>query len=262
MPDVLTPTLPAGPVQHAFHAFLNAADTAARAEAFASLIREVRPGADGNWKGSALGELLAAVEPPGESRDRFGAALAALLAETDATNLVACAGIPGHRGFFSEFGDRLANRILPSPADGRDLRELVHRLYGSDAIVRGFGGLPLDLFHRVAGAFTQAPPPGSWDGLRAAFADGFRLLLSRVETEGLSPKVRARASAGPVSASPFHRIEPRARPCWRLGSRAAIRRTRPCGSGRSRASAARRPASSSSISRALASVSTSSSPWR
>ena len=58
----------------------------------------------------------------------------------------------------------------------------------------------------MAGALTQAPPSGSWDGLRAAFADGFRLLLSRVETEGLSPKLRARASSGPVSASPFHRI--------------------------------------------------------
>ncbi len=206
MPDAPAPALPAGPARNAFEAFLVAADTAARAEAFASLIHALRPGADGNWKGSALGELLAEVEPPGESRDRFGTALAALLAETDATNLVACAGIPGHRGFFSEFGDRLANRILPSPADERDLRELVHRLYGSDATVRGFGGLPLDLFHRVAGAFELAPPPGSWDGLRAAFADGFRLLLSRVETEGLSPKVRARASAGPVSASPFHRI--------------------------------------------------------
>ena len=206
MPDVLTPTLQAGPGREAFDAFVLAADAAARAEAFTALIHAVRPGDDGGWKGGTLVELLASVEPPGESRDRFGAALAALLAETDATNLVACAGIPGHRGFFSEFGDRLASRILPAPADERDLRGLVHRLYGSDAVVRGFGDLPLDLFHRVAGAFTQAPPPGSWNGLRAAFADGFRLLLSRVETEGLSPKVRARASAGPVSASPFHRI--------------------------------------------------------
>jgi site-specific recombinase len=82
----------------------------------------------------------------------------------------------------------------------------VHRLYSSESGVRNFGGLPLDFFHRVAVAFKEAPPAGSWDGLRSACADGFRLLLSRVEAEGLSPKVRARASAGPVSASPFHRI--------------------------------------------------------
>lgn len=187
-----------------FDAFVSAPDAAARAEAFAALIHAVRPGADGSWKTGMLPVLLDAVDEPGEARERFGAALAALLAETDATNLVACAGIPGHRGFLAEFGDRLARHLLPAPADERDLRELVHRLYGTEASVRSFGSVPLDLFHRAAGAFEHAPPPGSWDGPRAAFADGFRLLLSRVETEGLSPKLRARASAGPVSMSPFH----------------------------------------------------------
>jgi len=187
-------------------AFVSADDAASRAEAFAALIHAVRPGSDGSWKTGMLPVLLDAVEEPGDAREGFGAALAALLAETDATNLVACAGIPGHRGFLAEFGDRLARHLLPAPADERDLRELVHRLYSTEASVRAFGSLPLDLFHRVAGAFGHAPPPGSWDGLRAAFADGFHLLLSRVETEGLSPKLRARASAGPVSASPFHRL--------------------------------------------------------
>ena len=201
-----TPAMPAGPARDAFHAFVSAADTATRAEAFASLIHAVRPGPESTWKGSALAALLDAVEAAGEARDRFGAALTQLLAATDATNLIACAGIPGHRGFFSEFGDRLASHLLPSPGNERDLRELAHRLYRTAHDAGTFGGLPLDLFHRVAAAFREAPPPGAWDGLRAAFADGFRLLLSRIETEGLSPKVRARASAGPVSASPFHRI--------------------------------------------------------
>ena len=217
MPDVPSPDvtpraaaaaadIPDGPVREAFDAFVSAGDAVARAESFGALVRAVRPAGRDGWKGSTLAALLAAVETPGPSRERFGAALAELLAETDATDLAACAGIPGHRGFFSEFGDRLANRLLPSPANQRDLRELVHRLYPSEAAVHRFGGLPLDLFHRVAAAFRDAPPPGAWDGLKAALADGFRLLLSRVETEGLSPKVRARGTAGPVSASPFHRI--------------------------------------------------------
>jgi len=187
-------------------AFVSAPDAAARASAFAALIHAVRPDADGSWKTGMLPVLIDMVAEPGDAKERFGAALATLLKETDATNLVACAGIPGHRGFLAEFGDRLARHVLPAPANERDLRELVHRLYRTEASVRTFGSLPLDLFHRVAGAFEHAPPPGSWDGLRAAFADGFRLLLSRVETEGLSPKLRARASAGPVSASPFRRL--------------------------------------------------------
>ncbi len=142
-----------------FEALLSATNAAARAEAFAALIHAVRPPSDLDWKRGALTTLLDAVEQPGPARERFGAALSALLAETDATNLIACAGIPGHRGFFSEFGDRLASRLLPSPVDERDLRGLVHRLYRTEHAVRAFGGLPLDLFHRVAGAFTQAPPP-------------------------------------------------------------------------------------------------------
>jgi site-specific recombinase len=129
-----------------------------------------------------------------------------VLADTDATNLVACAGIPGNRGFFTELGDRLAGHLLPAPSDDRDLRELVHRLYGSEEAVASFAALPLDLFHRLALALGSAAPDGAWDGPREALADGFRLLLTRVEAEGLSPKVRARATAGPVAASPFHRI--------------------------------------------------------
>ena len=201
-----SPAVPDGSLRDAFEAFVSASDASARAEAFASLVHAARPDPGGAWKGGALASLLDAVEAAGGPGERFGAALASLLTETDATNLVACAGIPGHRGFFSEFGDRLANHLLPSPADERDLRGLVHRLYRTAHDVQTLGGLPLDLFHRVVGAFEKAPPAGSWDGLRAAFADGFRLLLSRVEAEGLSPKVRARASTGPVSASPFHRI--------------------------------------------------------
>ena len=201
-----SPAMPAGAARDAFEAFVSAADPAARADAFVSLIHATRPGGTATWKDSALTGLLGAVDAAGDARERFGAALAALLAATDATNLVACAGIPGHRGFLSEFGDRLANHLLPSPGNERDLRELAHRLYRTEHDVQAFGRLPLDLFHRVLGAFSASPPPGAWEGLRAAFADGFRLLLSRVEAEGLSPKVRARASAGPVSASPFHRI--------------------------------------------------------
>ena len=60
-----TPAMPAGPAQDAFHAFVSAADTATRAEAFASLIHAVRPGPESTWKGSALAALLDAVEAAG-----------------------------------------------------------------------------------------------------------------------------------------------------------------------------------------------------
>ena len=116
------------------------------------------------------------------------------------------AGIPGHRGFFSEFSDRFANHLLPSPRDERDFRLLAVRLFQTERDVRTLGEAPLDLFHRVAAAVASAPPSAAWNGVRAAFVDAFRLLLTRVESEGLSPKVRGRATPGPVSASAFHRV--------------------------------------------------------
>jgi site-specific recombinase len=201
-----TPFRPDGPVRSAFERFVAAATTAGRTTAFADLVRAIRPGPDGSWKNSQLGALLDLVEQSADARAQFGAALAAVLAATDATNLIACAGIPGTRGFFTELGDRLANHLLPAPSDERDLRVLVHRLYPTAAAVESFGALPLDLFHRLAQAFASASPAGAWDGAREGFVDGFRLLVARVESEGLSPKVRARGTLGPVSASPFYRL--------------------------------------------------------
>jgi len=132
-------------------------------------------------------------------------ALAAFFAGVDATNLVGVAGIPGQRGFFNEFSDRLAGHLLPAPCEGRDLRELAHRLCSTRQDIERLRDVPPELFHRVVATLAAAPPPDAWDGVRGAFADGFRLLLTRVESEGLSPKLRSRASACAVSASPFHR---------------------------------------------------------
>jgi len=203
---VAAPALPDGALREAFNAFVAAPDAESRADAFAALGRAVRPESGRGWKEGGLAALSAAIRSPGPAQERFGAALAALLAETDATDLIACAGIPGHRGFFSELGDRIAGHLLPSPSTERDFRNLVHRIYDSSHAVEQFGGIPLDLFHSLAGAFAQVPPPLAWQTTREEFADGFRLLLSRVESEGLAPKLRARSSAETVSASPFHRL--------------------------------------------------------
>ena len=190
-----------------FDAFLSAGDAPTRAAAFASLIREARPGAGGNWKGSALAALLDAVEQPGEAaRTGLGRRWRLFwLKPTRPTSWRAQASRDIGASFPS-LGTGWPAACSRRPATSAISRYLAHRLYDSEARVHAFGSLPLDLFHRVVGAFREAPPPGSWDGVRAAVADGFRLLLSRVEAEGLSPKVRARASAGPVSASPFHRL--------------------------------------------------------
>jgi site-specific recombinase len=197
-----TSSTPAGA---ALSAFVAAPDAPARADAFVALVQVIRLPDDATGSAAALVEVLDRVEPAGKDRDRFGEALAAFFSGVDATNLVGVAGIPGQRGFFNEFSDRLAGHLLPAPREGRDLRELAHRLFSTRQETERLREMPPELFHRVVAALAASPPPGAWDGIRAAFADGFRLLLTRVESEGLSPKLRSRATACPVSASPFHR---------------------------------------------------------
>ena len=253
-----TATAPALPAGDEFDAFVGATDVAGRTTAFVRLIRAVRPRTSTAWKDSAIAPLVAALEVPGPRRDRFGAALAALIAETDATNLVSNAGIPGHRGFFAEFGDRLSARLVPQPEDVRDLEALLRHLFRTEADIVRFGEAPLDVFHRLVTLFQAAPPAGAWRGFQATLADGFRLLLSRVESEGLSYKLRVRSSAGPVSESPFFRVQA-AGEALLAGLDGWPRRwpARRRSSARRRASAARRPDASSSTSRRPASASTS-----
>ena len=188
-----------------FEAFCVATDTLGRVNALVDLIITLRVGEDQDPKENGFAGMLRALETSDAGRQRLGAALATLLAETDGTNLFGCTGIPGHRGFLAELGDRLAARLVPLPRNARDLAELSQRLHRSASDVR-IRDMPLDLWHRFVRMFDAAMPPQAWVPLRTAFSDGFRLLLARIENEGLSPKLRARATRGPVFASPFTRL--------------------------------------------------------
>ena len=195
------PALPA-----AFKAFCSAADTLGRVDGFADLISSFRAGGAQPAKDGPFAALIAALEASEDARTRLGVALATLVADTDATNLIGCTGIPGHRGFFAEFGDRLSARLVPVPRNERDLAELAQRLYRSEAEVAHVRDIPLDLWHRFIRVVDASMAAEAWAPLRTAFSDGFRLLLARIENEGLSPKLRARGAGGSVFASPFTRI--------------------------------------------------------
>jgi site-specific recombinase len=115
-------------------------------------------------------------------------------------------GIPGHRGFFSELGERISNRVVPAPDRERDLGRIAQRLFRSPDDVELFRTFPLDLFHRLVRILWVPGQPGDWARLDAGFTDGFRLLIARVRGEGLSPKIRVRGSGDRVADSPFYRI--------------------------------------------------------
>ena len=129
-----------------------------------------------------------------------------MLAGTEGAGFFGEAGLPSQRGFFSELGDRLMRRILPAPRDDRDLARTLGELFSTDAQVERFRRLPPELFHRLVTVLTPPNRSGIWAPVRAAFADGFRLLAARAKAEGLSGKIRVRAKTTGVAASPFYRL--------------------------------------------------------
>jgi len=133
--------------------------------------------------------------------------LSAMLAEAEGASLFGETGLPSQRGFFSELGDRVMDRLLPAPHDRGELTRLVYRLFPSRAHVRRVERIDPQLFDRVVCAMAPAERTAVWRPVREAFADGFRLLAARIQAEGLSAPLRRLGGASRVQESPFYRLE-------------------------------------------------------
>jgi site-specific recombinase len=186
--------------------FLSATSAEDRVDSFVRLIRDARWSDTGPGARSAAGRILDAVEASPEKRERFLGSLSALLAETDGTALFGDVGIPSDRGFLSELGDRISARLIPSPRDAHDLSEIAYRLFRSDSDVETFRNLPLSDVHGLVRLVQDGLSKEAGGVVSGAFADGFRLLLSRIQAHGLSRDLRARSTPGPVYSSPFHNV--------------------------------------------------------
>ena len=190
----------------ALAAFTAATTAGERSDGLVRLVRALRAVEESAAGDRPLAAAIGMLESPGERRELFGRALTGFFTQTDATNLFGDTGIPGVRGFLAEFGDRLSARLVPAPRDDRDPSRALRRLFRTEAEVRRFRERPLDDFHRLVRLFRNAPEPAAWAPVRGAFADGFRLLATRVQAQGLSRKLRARATPVSVADSPFSRI--------------------------------------------------------
>ncbi len=215
--DPLLPGLAA-----ALAGFIAAPDTGARLAGWLALHEWTRAGtrlpdhADDSADGvlgaadtARLRLLLRVLEAAPAVRDALHGALAAVFAGTDATNLLAETGIPHDRGFAAEAARRLWAKVLPEPRDPQELAQFMRHSFPREGHIARLRYLPPDLFVRLLA--VAMPPVGStaWQPLRRAVGDALRLLCTRVEAQGLSRHLRARSTAGPVTASPFWRL-PRA----------------------------------------------------
>ena len=141
-----------------------------------------------------------------EVRERHGAALAAILEETDGVSLFAQAGLPTDRGLLSETFDRLLNSVLPAPREERDLARLLVRLFPTQHEVERFFSLPPDALARFITRVAPLDRAEAWEKPTASLLDAFYILAARVQGLGLSEKLRVRGRGWPVQQSPFCRL--------------------------------------------------------
>jgi site-specific recombinase len=157
--------------------------------------------------GERTRQLVALLDASDDVRRAVVGGLSHIMAGSDASILFSSTGIPVERGFFPELADRLMNHFLPAPRDDHHLGQLLRRTFRNQRHVEPFSGLPPELFHRMAEVLSTAEGQAIWPPIRDAFADGFRLVAARVQAVGLDPAIRARSRPGPVTDSPFFRLE-------------------------------------------------------
>lgn len=188
--------------QERLQAFISAEGGGDRSEAFVRLVRIERTALAASPEAVPL---LSVIQASPELVPRFHGALATFLGETDAAMLFGETGIPAERGFFAELGDRVAQRLVPEPRNDHDLSHILRRLYRTPGDVDALRDLDPRVVHGVGELFAGAGAE-AWAPVRRAYADGFRLLASRVVSHGLARELRARSTPRRVAESPFYRL--------------------------------------------------------
>jgi len=153
------------------------------------------------------GVWISVLEASPELRDRYVAAVASVLEETDGTSMFAEAGLATDRGLLHEFFERILRAVLPAPREETDLAKLFLRVFPTQKEVDRFFNLPPRELGKIASAISPVEYPEAWERPLASLLDAFCLLAARVQGLGLSEKLRARGRGRPVQQSPFYLLQ-------------------------------------------------------
>jgi site-specific recombinase len=164
-------------------------------------------------------------------RAAFRTLFGQVLAETTGLHLLSEVGLPNHRGFFQEAGDRVARRWLPAPPGEHRLVALVARMFPGRKDASWLRGIPAELSVRLIRVLSSSAPSSApaadpaaadaagpptplpaapeetddwiWEPLHACVLDALNLLVLRVSSLGLSFEIRERSPECPLRESPF-----------------------------------------------------------
>ncbi len=208
--ETLPPVIRSG-LERALAGFVQSTTAADRIDGFVGLMEWLRAGGDPASDPFARGvdrlaALADAVDGDAGLRVSFHRAVGAMVSAPAGENLFGETGVPDRGSFTGELVRRLLAYVLPAPRDDHELGRLLRRVFQRERDVASFADLPPARFARLVDLLFPADRPELSAAIAASFADGFRLLATRVQAEGLGEDLRARSRGMPVADSPFLRL--------------------------------------------------------
>jgi site-specific recombinase len=145
--------------------------------------------------------LVVALEKLPAARERFQAAVAAVLESTRGVKLFGEIGLSNDRGLLAETTDRLARRFLPEPPATHELWRLAGHIVRTLDDLSWLGPAADPLLHRLAIAGGDA-----WRPLRSGILDAIGVITTRIAALGMSEALRDRSLTDTVRSSPLYRL--------------------------------------------------------
>jgi site-specific recombinase len=156
---------------------------------------------------SGMQALLLAVDAQPEVRERVLTVLAQTFDDLYLSSLLADHGFAPSAALFSELGERVRGRMLPSSPDTQDLSALFGLFFDVSAdhpwLARLDEPTVAQLGLLLSQAWSQARPDESW---QLAFMGALSILASQVRASGLSRDLRLRMGDGPPVIQTFGRL--------------------------------------------------------
>ena len=145
-----------------------------------------------------------------EVHARFQAWWRAVLADVDATALLADHGFASRHAFFSEFGERMRQKLLPATPETRDATELFSLVFSDAFDPQWLAALDAPTLASLTNLLQSAPAErsatqqGQLSHWRHTLLEAITFSTSQVCAAGFSSELRLRMTPTARASEPFH----------------------------------------------------------
>lgn len=140
------------------------------------------------------------------TQEKFHTAIGQMIFSIDAVNFFGETGVPTHKGFLSEFITRLFRKFLPPPRDDHDFAEFIRRVNIMGRGEMKINSLEPGIFMRLLKTSLPEKNDPLLKPFLDSYADGFRLLASKVHQTGLSKDIRSKLNSEYLHDYSFYKI--------------------------------------------------------